>query len=73
MHILGGSLDQEGDMLSAGVHEGPSEFEIKNIRYVQGKVSDMKKGETVKVFMERIYMNSTGCLINKDFKPFAQG
>jgi hypothetical protein len=54
---------------SAPGHDGPSEFEIKNIRYVQGKVSDMKKGETVQAFMERIYTNSTGCLIRKDFKP----
>lgn len=65
--ILGGSLEREGDTLVAGVHSGPSEFEIKDIRYVRGKISDMKTRETIGEFLDRVYQNSTGCVIRKDF------
>lgn len=66
--ILVGSLEWNKHMITAGVLEYSSEFEFENLRYVHGKISDMKPGETILSFLDRIYQNSTGCLIKQDFK-----
>lgn len=67
--ILPGSVECDDETLTAGILEGTHEFDINNtLRYVQGKIKDMQKGETLISFMSRIYDNSTGCLIKRTFK-----
>ena len=68
MHILPGSTEVEDNMLTAGVHTGPSEFDIQNLRYVRGDLATATPSDTGQSFLFRIYENSTGCLLKGGFK-----
>lgn len=67
-HILPGSVEVNGNIITAGVHEGSNEWDLKNLRYIEGDTSKANKGEKLLEFLSRIYDNSTGCLIHKTFK-----
>jgi hypothetical protein len=66
--ILPGSFEVDSGIITAGVHTGPSEWEIKNLRYVQGDITKAAPSETTVSFLSRVYDNSEGCLIKGSFK-----
>lgn len=68
-HIVPGSFEMDDDgIIQAGVHTGPSEWEMNNVRYVRVDAGTAEPGETVFGLLVRTYKNSTGCLINHDFR-----
>lgn len=67
-HILPGSLELSGNIVRAGVHTGPSEFVTENLRYVSGDGSKGLPDDTLVSFLTRIYENSEGCIVHRDFK-----
>lgn len=69
--VLPGSLEVSGGVVTAGVHVGAHEWDIKGIRYVSGEVAGFgDKAATVGEFLGLIYDNSTGSLTHGDFKVF---
>jgi hypothetical protein len=66
--ILPGSLEMEDGVITAGVHTGPSEFEVESLRFVEAPRGTSLPGESILEFMGRVYDNSEGCLLKGDFK-----
>ena len=68
--ILPGSLSVEGTIVTGALHTGSNEWDynMDNIRYVEGDTKTMKPDDTILSFLTRIYNNSTGCLVRKTFK-----
>lgn len=67
--VVPGSLELKGGMVTAGVHTGSHEWDVKNLRYVRAdmtKVTD--KNRTLISILSEVYDNSTGCLMKKTFK-----
>ena len=67
-HILPGSLEIDDDILTAGVHTGPSEWSIENLRYVQASISGIDKDTTLVSLLSKVYDESEGCLVKGTFK-----
>ena len=66
--ILPGSIEIEDDAIIAGVHTGPSEFEVDNLRYIEVSTDDADPDETLLDLLSRVYDNSTGSLQDHSFK-----
>ncbi len=54
--------------LTAGIHVGKNEWDIKDLRYVEASKDEAKPEDTFRVFFGRIYDNSTGCVVIGNFK-----
>lgn len=67
--ILPGSLEIDDGVVTAAVHTGANEFDVKGngLRYVTANLSEAFSGETLTEFLVRIYEDSTGCLIKDTF------
>ena len=71
-HIMPGSLEVEDGYITAGVHNGPSEWQPKDLRYIKIQIPENPAaGQTVDDLMTWGYENSEGCLINGGFRMTA--
>ena len=68
-HILPGSFELNGAIAIAGVHTGANEWDVKDLRYVRCDLSSVKdKTRSVSDVFGEVYDNSTGCMVEGDFK-----
>lgn len=67
-HILPGSAEIDGTIVTAAVHTGPNEWTPQNLRYVQADIFKGKKTDSVLSFLADVYDNSEGCLVKGNFK-----
>lgn len=67
--VVPGSLQVDGTILTAGVHNGASEWDIKNVRYLRADLSLITdKNRTMIDILSEVYDNSVGCMVNGGFK-----
>lgn len=66
--ILPGSFEISDTTLTAGVHTGANDWDIKNLRYVSVDANEALPGDSALDLLGRIYDNSTGCLLSYNFK-----
>lgn len=65
--ILPGSFAVVGGVITCGVHTGAHEWDIKNLRYIEGDLSEGDPSEQLIDIVSRIYDNSTGCVLSNSF------
>ena len=69
VHILPGSLEITANgTVTAGVHIGGSDWNIVALRYITLNKEDWLPGEVLIQALDRVYDNSTGSVLTKDFK-----
>lgn len=67
--ILPGSLEVHAGVVTAGVHTGPDDFTVKNLRYVSAEIpANPAPGTSVASFLGEVYDNSEGCMVAGGFK-----
>lgn len=68
-HVFPGSLQIDDSIVKAGVHVGDNAYTPKDLRYVQFDMNTIEdKKRTLENILGEVYDNSTGCLINGNFK-----
>lgn len=67
--VVPGSLTVEGSIVTAGVHTGPTEWQVENIRYVRADLSSVAdRNRTLVDILSETYDNTVGCLVQGGFK-----
>lgn len=67
--VVPGSLEVDGSTVTGGVHTGPSEWQVENLRYVRADLSTVtEKERTLVDILSETYDNTVGCLLQGGFK-----
>lgn len=70
-YILPGTLEVEDNKIIAGLHTGPDEFTVRDLRYIEAPLPEKPDdpSETVLSYLGRVYEETEGCIVLGNFRP----